>query len=125
MKLSVVTDGEISEMEVKLDKINIDDKIKFQRKTSEVLYDDLLQSTLKISKMKSMVERLEGQLRRQKVENKANQTQIKRLQENIVALREDHVKVKVTKKLLDEKENTIQMLKKKLKVLGTQHVHTR
>ena len=67
---------------------------------------------------------LEGQLRQVKVENKVNQTQINRLREHIMTLGAERGKVQVMKKLLDEKENTIQMLKKKLKVQGTKHLHT-
>ena len=67
-------------MEIKVDKINIPYKIQYHMQTGEFLYDDLLQSTLKVSKVQSMVERLEEQLRQEKVENKQNQTQIKRLQ---------------------------------------------
>ena len=70
------------------------------------------------------MERLEGQLIQEKVENKANQTQIKGLQAYIVVPREKLGKVQVTKKVLDEKDNTIQILKKKLKAPGTQHVQT-
>ena len=55
LKLTVIIDGEFLEMEVKLDKINIRDKIQLHKKTGEVLYGDLLQLTLKISKLQSIV----------------------------------------------------------------------
>ena len=44
------------------------------------------------------------------------------LQEDLVALRTEPYNAQFTKKILEEKENTMQMLKKKIKVLGTQHI---
>ena len=74
LKIVVVTNGEVLEMEVKLDKINIVEKIPLHRQTCKVLYDDLFQSNLEISKLKLVLEKLEGQLRKEKVGNRENQT---------------------------------------------------
>jgi len=65
---------------------------------------------------------MEIQLKHEKVENKANLIQIKNLQRDIVSLGNKPNNMQVTKKLLEEKDNTIQVLKKKLKVPNAEHV---
>ena len=68
------------------------------------------------------MDKVEVQLKHEKVENKANLMQIKKLQGDIISLGTEPNSVQATKKLLEEKDNTIQLLKKKLKVPNTQHV---
>ena len=72
--------------------------------------------------MQSIIKKLETQLRQEKKKNRANLLQIKRLQGDLVILGIEPNNTQLTKKLLEEKENTIQMLKQKLKVPGAQHV---
>ena len=67
---------------------------------------------------------MEVQLKLEKVENKANLIQIKKLQGDIISLGTEPNSVQETKKLLEEKDNTIQLLKKKFKVPNTQHVQS-
>ena len=50
--------------------------------------------------------------------------QIKKLQGDIISLGTKPNIVQATKKILGEKDNTIQVLKKKLKVPNTQHVQS-
>ena len=64
---------------------------------------------------------MEVQLKHEKVENKANLIQIKKLQGDVVSLGTEPVNMQATKKLLEEKDNTIQVLKKKLKVPNAEH----
>ena len=58
------------------------------------------------------------------VENKANLIQIKKLQGDVVSLMTKPGNMQVTKKILEEKDNTIQVLKKKLKVPNAEHVQS-
>ena len=67
---------------------------------------------------------MDVQLKHEKVENKANLIQIKKLQGDIISLGTEPNNVQVTKKLLEQKDNTIQVLKKNLKVPNTQHAHS-
>ena len=53
------------------------------------------------------------------MENRAHQAQIKKLRANLLASRGKDDKGAGMKKLLDEKENVIQLLKKKFKILAT------
>ena len=73
--------------------------------------------------MRSIIDKLENQLRHEKVENKANSVQIKKLQIDLINSGTKPTNVQATKKLLEEKEKAIQVLKKKLKVQCTQHAH--
>ena len=65
---------------------------------------------------------MEVQLKHERVENKANLIEIKKLQGDIVSLGTKIGNMQVTKKLLEQKDNTIQVLKKKLKVPNAEHV---
>ena len=54
------------------------------------------------------------------MKNRAHQSQIKKLQIDLLLAEKQVDKGAGTKKLLKEKEDTIQLLKKKLKILATQ-----
>ena len=79
---------------------------------------------MNINKLQSLVDKMEVQLKHERVENKANFIQIKKLQVDVVSLGTEPGNMQVTKKLLEEKDNTIQVLKKKLKVPNAEHVHS-
>ena len=65
---------------------------------------------------------MEFQLNHDKVENKQNLIQIKNLQGDVISLGTKPSNMQATKKLLEEKDNTIQVLKKKRKVPNAEHV---
>ena len=75
----MVSNENVLEMEVRLDKIIVPDKIQLHQQTGVVLYSNLLQPTLNIVKLKLVIEKLENQLKKEKVENKVNLVQIKKL----------------------------------------------
>ena len=122
LKFAMVSDKKVSKMEVKLDKISVPDKIQLHKQSRDVIYFDLLQAIVKITKLQSLVDKMEIQLKHEKVENKANLIQIKKLHGDIISLGTEPNNVQVTKKLLEEKDNTIQLLKNKFKVPNNQHV---
>ena len=51
LKFVVVSDKQVSEMEVKLDKISVVDKIQLYKQTRDVIYSDLLHAIMKINKL--------------------------------------------------------------------------
>ena len=63
-----------------LKKIHTTDMIHLHRETSDIIYTDLLQETLQVSNLQYSKKRVEDPLRKEKVENRAHQTQIKMLQ---------------------------------------------
>ena len=67
---------------------------------------------------------MEVQLKHERVENKANLIQIKKLQGYVVSLGTKPGNMQAAKKILEEKDNTIQVLKKKLKVHNVEHVQS-
>ena len=75
----MVSDKKVSKMEVKLDKISFPNKIQLHKQTRDVIYYDLLHAVMKITKLQSLVDKIEVQLKHEKVENKANLIQIKKL----------------------------------------------
>ena len=68
----MVNDKNMSDMEVILDKISVPEKIQLLKQTSDIIYSDLLQVVMKINKLQILVDKLEVQLKHEKVENKAN-----------------------------------------------------
>ena len=88
------------------------------------LYSDFLHDIVKVTKLQSLVDKMEVQSKHEKVENKSNLIQIKKLQGDIISLGTEPNSVQEMKKLMEEKDNTIQVLKKKLKVPNTRHVQS-
>ena len=58
---------------------------------------------MKVNKLQVLVDKMEVQLKHEKVENNANLIQIKKLQGDVINLGN----VQATKRLLEEKDNTI------------------
>ena len=80
----MVNDKKMSEIEVRLDKISVPDKIQLHKQTSDIIYSDLLQAMMRINKLQILVDKLQVQLKHEKVENKANAIQVKKLQADII-----------------------------------------
>ena len=93
--------------------------IHLHKQTGEVIYSDLLKTTLKVSRLQSDKSKVENQLRQERVENKSHQQQIKNLQGDLLIFDNEADKGETTQNMLNEKESTIQ-LKNKLKILSTQ-----
>ena len=79
-----------------------------------------MKETFKVSRLQSTKIKIENHLGWKKVENKAHQQQIKKLQADLLVIDSQADKGVATQKLLNEKENTIQMLKKKVKISSTE-----
>ena len=123
-KLAMVNDKKMSEMEIQLDKISVPDKIQLHKQTSDIIYSDLLQAMMRINKLQILVDKLEIQLKHERVENKANAIQIKKLQADIVSSGNEEDNTQAVRRMLEEKDNVLQVLKKKLKIPGTKHVQS-
>ena len=68
----MVNDKKMSEMEIRLDKISIPDKIQLHKQTSDIIYSNLLQAMIRINKLQVLIDKSEIQLKHERVENKAN-----------------------------------------------------
>ena len=106
-------------MRLNLENILVPNMIHLHQYTGDVIYSNLLKSTLKVSKLQSTKNKIQNQLRHERVENKAYQRQIKNLQGDLLAIDNEANKGEVTQKIVADKENTIQPLKKKLKIPAT------
>ena len=105
LKLVMVSDKKVAKMEVRLDKISVPDKIQLHKQTGDIIYSDLLHAMVKINKLQVLVDKLEVQLKHEKVENKANSIQIKKLQADIVSSRDETGNTQAIRRLLEEKYN--------------------
>ena len=101
----MIDDEKVYEVNFSLEKISVPDKIQLHRRTNDVLYSDLQKATLNITRMQSVIDKLENQIRHDKVEKKAHLVQIKKLQTNLITLGTESANVQETKKLLEEKKN--------------------
>ena len=101
LKLAMVSDKKVAEMEVRLDKNSVLDKIQLHKKTRDIIYSDLLHAMVKINKLQVLVDKLEVQLKHEKVENKANSIQINKLQADIVSLGDETRNTQAIRRLLE------------------------
>ena len=62
----MVNDKKMSDMEVRLDKISVADKIQLYKQTSDIIYSNLLQAMMRINKLQILVDKLEVQLKHEK-----------------------------------------------------------
>ena len=58
----MIDDEKASEVELCLEKISVPDKIQLHRQIGDILYSDLLKATLNITKMQSVIDKLENEL---------------------------------------------------------------
>ena len=77
---------------------------------------------MRFNKLQILVDKLEVQLKHEKVENKANAIQIKKLQVDIISSGNERGNTQAIKRLLEEKDNALKVLKKRLKIPSTEHV---
>ena len=103
----MVSDNKMSEMELRLEKISVPDKIQLHKQTGDIIYSDLLHAMMKVNKLQILVNKLEVQLKPEKVENKANAIQIKKLQADIISLGNEKDNTEAIKRLLEEKDNAL------------------
>ena len=71
------TKNRVAEMKMDLENIPIPDMIHLLKKTGDILVTNLLKDTLILSKLHTTKRKIENQMREEKVENKAHQTQLK------------------------------------------------
>ena len=102
----MVNDKKVVEMEVRLGKISVPDKILLHKQTRDIIYSDLLHAMVKINKLQVLVDKLEVQLKHEKAENKANSIQIKKLQADIVNSGDETGNRQAIRRLLEEKDNS-------------------
>jgi len=79
---------------------------------------------LNIARLERKVKKFEGQLKQEKEANRAWYIQIKRIESNIMVVGEEPSDMQSIKKILEEKENIIQVMKKKLEIPRNEHVQT-
>ena len=79
---------------------------------------------MKINKLQVLVDKLEVQLKHKKIENKANSIQIKKLQADVISSGDEPGNTQAIKRLLEEKDNALHVLKKKLKIPSSEHVQS-
>jgi hypothetical protein len=113
--IAVADNDKVSEFKVHYENIDAPDKVKFHRNVSDMLYTDYLNLALKVARLTTHVLKLDGQLKQEKVSNKAWMMQVKRLESE---------GPQGAKASLDEKDKMIQSLKKRLKMSPTDHPQT-
>ena len=116
--------GGISQVKIQMDQVGIPDKVNFHKQASKILYSDLLNSYLSKTKLEEKVIKLEEHMKREKVASKGWKTQAKKLEVDLVNLSSIPAKKKSNKKLIEEKDNLIESLQKKLKGVPLDHPQT-
>ena len=68
-----------------LEEIRLPYMIHFHKQTRDILFTKLMKSTLNLSKLEVTKSKIEKPLRKEKVENRVHQAQIKNLQADLLA----------------------------------------
>ncbi len=84
LHLALVDNHKVFEIEIKMDKVSIPDKILFHKKSTEILYSDFMKETLAHSKSQMKIAKLESNLKQGKNENRAWKIEIKKLLSQVV-----------------------------------------
>ena len=113
---SIATKNKVAEMKISLENIPIPDMIHLHKQRGDIIYIDMLKATLKLSRLQSSKRKIENHLILIKVKNKDHKAQIKKLQTYLLAAESQVDKGSSIQKLLNEKDNSIQLLKKKLNI---------
>ena len=100
-------------MRVYMDDIHVPDMIHLHKTTREIIYTYLLNSTHKLSRLHSTKSKVENQLRQEKMEKQA---QIKKLRTDLLVVENQEDKGARIQKLMNEQENAIHLLQKKLNI---------
>ena len=114
----------VTEINFKTNNVNMSDKIHFHKQTNEVLYHNLLCSTLSQNKLENKMSRLEKRIKKEKAMNKSWYTQVKSFEEDLIVIGVNPQEQQHVKRLLEEKDKTIQSLNKKLNIPITVHPQT-
>ena len=111
MNISLEEEYKVVEINLKMDQVSVQNKIYFHKQANEVLYHDLMQSTLKNKKMENKVIKLEEELKKEKVMSKAWHTRVKKFEIDLIEFGVKSNEKKPIKNLINEKEKTTQSLK--------------
>ena len=103
LNLAVTVENKVAKLRMNMKKVRTIDIIHLHKETSDIIYIYLLQATLKVSNLQSGKKKVEDLLRKEKVENKAHQAQIKKLQVDLL----------VADSQPDKRDSTHNMLKEK------------
>ena len=80
LNLAIDSRSKVAKMKINLDDSPVPDMIHLHKQTGVIIHTDLVKSILKISKLQTSKSRIENQLRQEKIENRAHQAQMKKLQ---------------------------------------------
>ena len=80
LNLVVTIGNKVAKIMMILKNIPRTDMIHLHREIGDIIYTDLMKATLQVSKLQLSKKRVEDLLRKEKVENKSRQMQIKKLQ---------------------------------------------
>ena len=107
LNLALASKNRVVELKMNLDDIPTPEMIHLHKPTWDILFTHFLKITIALSKLQTLKAKMENQSRQEKVENKAHQTQIKKLQTNLLAAGGQSDKGDGIQRLLDEKEKDI------------------
>jgi len=124
LKLVVTSGKKASEFKIALDQVSLPDKINLHKKSSDILYVELLHLAINHSKALAKIDKLELRIKQEQPTSKSHQKHIKSLESDIVTESADQKDVKALQKLLDNKDKLNNELREKLKIPPMQVLQT-
>ena len=124
LNLVMIIGDKVYKLKVDTKEIPKTNMIHLHQGISDFLYTDLIQATWQISKLTIGKKRVEELPRKEKVENKAHQVQIKKILVDTLVADNSRDKGTTTQSLLKDNEGTIKLLNKKLDIPTTRLIQT-
>ena len=99
LNIVVVDQNKVVEFQIRMDKVNVPDKIHFHKQSSEVLYSKILHSSLATNKLEIKVAKLEEKLRKERALSKGWQTQVKKIRNRLDGARNESRREEISQKI--------------------------
>ena len=94
------------------------------KRTGEIMFTYFLQSNLHIKKLQANIDKLKGHLEIEQSDSKSWLRNINNLQQKLVEVVKDKSDTQILQKLIKEKDDEIQIFKKKFNIPKTPHIQS-
>jgi hypothetical protein len=107
-----------------LDDIPLPNKMGLHNQTGEMITRDIMKTSLSLQRLQRMNSQLKQQLKQEQTSSRVKQLKVEDLERRLVKMRDDATNEEPVQRMLNEKDNEISILKKKLKMSDVDHVQT-
>jgi hypothetical protein len=122
--IKIVDNYKAAKFSFDLDAIHLVDKMDLHRQTGEMICRDAMQASLGMKKLQNMADKIQKQLKQEKLANRTKQMRIDELENWVIELGANPKDSKSIQALIKTKDTKIYTLNKKLNIPNIDHVQT-